>query len=463
VKSRALLAYGVGAVLGAAALAAYVGAAGCGPDAPPAAPQDARPPPAPVDAAVRPADADPPDTAVPDPTPPRPAFVPQGWELWADYRKACNIYLPTRAEVLPPPARWKPCRPDYYEGAETAVPACEEWDLVEPGQTEVGVISAYTQATLGVAGGRLLVHQFRRFPNYVTWVLLDALTGSVVNSILMADKDCYAYPASPSATASAYRASKASEAGRDDAKYGFLIAPNDPSAKTYGGPLTLRSSVAVGDTLAAETATGNVLWQGPFSNHRATALVREPDGLQPLLSFYRGDTAYIESYEGDRYVWRVARPGLPIDTWFDNGQTPMGDHFLATDDVDVAWIHKERCSGSNCAVASLFVAKHPSAGARPVARRLHADVPNGGHRLALGCGYVAARAAYADYRTQLRVTRISDGVSFLRRNEADPRWNYIQPLGVTCDHVYFIRNDPGVKYNVVRFRLDALGPPIPPE
>ncbi len=413
---------------------------------------DVPPPPPPVEAAAR-------DAAIYDPMPERPSFVPEGWELWTDYRKSCNIYTPRRREVVPPDATWRDCRSDFRAPNDSGPPACQEWDVVEPGQLRAGANSSYFASAFN--DGKVHVQQLRVFEKYATWVVVDLLTGRATNAVLIADFDkCYPAPALPSSSASVYKILRE----RANPETGYLVLPHDPMERTSGGVYVRDSSLEVGRTLVGSTEVSGV-FTGPFSNPHATKLGLTTNfALEPLLRFFRGDTAYIESYDGNHYVWQVAAPGAPVETWFDNGNDhSVSDDGLATDGQTVAWVHSQGCRDVSCSQASLMVAPYPAPGSKPSGRRLHSERPTT-NNLILGCGHIATTGGYADYRTFLRVTRISDGVSWMIRNEDNPKFNFNLPLAVTCDHVYFIRSNPeSAEFNVVKMRLDALGPQIAPD
>jgi len=404
--------------------------------------------------------------AAEEPTPPRPAFVPEGWNLWTDFRKAAQIYLPTSKAVLPPPAKWEPCRADFYPPTDSGPPPCEEWAVVEPGQTNVGTNASLRGATAHDLD-KLVVPQSRTFGGYYTLLAVKVATGEVLNGLLYASPDWFVYPSAPSETATIYRVKEAHPGPIPPV--GYLIAPHDLTAKSYGGRTATVSVPIIGETVAMSVGNG-YLSEGPFSAFERTVTFREKEGLEPIPSFYRKDTAYISSAVSYRWVWRVLRPGGAVDTWFDNlpdlSSVVLG---VATDDKDVVWHQAERCkSGKPCEGATTYTAPYPAAGTKPVGRRLrteYADID----KLVVGCGHVAATGAYADYVSMLRVTRLSDGVSFvLKKADRMGEFDYQQPIAVSCDHVYFTRVDQiarneAPRTNLVRIRLDALGPAIPPD
>lgn len=406
-----------------------------------------------------------PDSALPEPTPPRPAFVPEGWELSTEFRKAAQLYVPTRKDVLPPPAKWEPCDPVFFPDNPGGV-ACEEWAAVEPGQTGAGTMSSFSNFT-PPSGGRFLLPQMRMFATHYTWVVVDVATGEPQNALMAASQAWVANATWPSSTGSLYTIGEYGDPGPIT---GYVIAPHDPSLPRLGGsyPTASGDSFVLGDSVIGRIVAGAV-FQGPWSNPKAQRLIADPV-LQPLLSFYRGDTAYLETTGGaNRRIYQVARPRAALETWFDNAQNlTTYESNLATDGTDLTWVHYEGCTTTNpksCSLHDVHVAKMPPPGARPTGHRLRSSsllFPD----TTVGCGYIAASGGYADYLSELRVIRIADGVSFLRRQlDASKENGYTTPLAVTCEHVYVIRGPrkPDQLPNVVRIRLDALGAAIPPD
>lgn len=451
-----------GVAIGGALVAASV-AAGCDTKSVPAAPGEDAAVPDVLEATVP--DVAAPDTAVLEPTPPRPAFVPAGWELWTGFKKAAQIYVPTRKDVLPPPAKWEPCDPAFFPD-NPGGSACEEWANVEPGQTGAGTMSGFSNFTPPSAG-RFFLPQMRMFETHYTWVVVDVATGEPQNALMAASPAWVANATWPSSTGTLYTIG---EYGDPGPVTGYVLAPHDPTLPRLGGSYTTASgdSFVLGDSLLGRIVAGAV-FQGPWSNPQAQRLVADPV-LQPLLSFYRGDTAYLETTGGvNRRIYQVARPGAALETWFDNAQNLYAyESNLATDGTDLTWVHYEGCtttSAKSCSSRDVYVAKVPSPGARPIGRRVRSSsllFPD----TTVGCGYIAATGAYAAYHSELRVIRMADGVSFLRRQmDATKENGYTTPLAVTCEHVYVIRSPRRADQlpNVVRIRLDALGPAIPPD
>lgn len=403
------------------------------------------------------------DTAVPEPTPPRPEFVPEGWELWTGFKKAAQIYLPARKEVLPPPAKWEPCDPVFFPDNPGGT-TCEEWATVEPGQTGAGTMSDFSNFTPPPVG-RFFLPQMRMFGTHYTWVVVDVTTGAPLNALMAASPAWVANPSWPSATGTFYRVG---QYGTPGPVTGYVIAPHDPSLPRFVGTFDSGTSFVLGDSLLGQEVIGAV-FQGPWSNPRAQRLLADPR-LQPLIMFYRGDTAYLETTGGvNRRIYQIARPGAALETWFDNAQNLYAyESNLATDGTDLTWVHYEGCttsSAKSCSSHDVYVAKVPSPGSRPVGRRVRSSsllFPD----TTVGCGHIAASGTNKDYHSELRVIRIADGVSFLRRQmDASKEYGYTTPLAITCEHVYVIRSPQKADQlpNVVRIRLDALGPGIPPD
>jgi len=337
--------------------------------------------------------------------------------------------------------------------------------MVEAGQTRVGTNNFMAGASSGDINA-LVLPQLRTFAGYHTWLAVRVATGEVLNGLLSANPNWLAYPSAPSATATIYRVRESKNGPIP--QVGYLISPHDRRAKFYGGQTFSPGTPVIGETLAMSVGSG-YLSAGPFSAFERTVSFREVEGLEPSPGFYRGDTAYISSAASYRWLWRVLRLDGSVDTWFDNrGDESSAVLGLATDGKDLVWHRTEGCKRATpCTSATLYTSAHPAPGVQPVPRRLRTEYPYV-FKLVVGCGYVAATGGFADYRSMLRVTRLRDGVSFLRQKTETSAYNYQQPIAVSCDHVYFTRvdqiePDQPPRTNLVRIRLDALGPEIAPD
>jgi hypothetical protein len=97
--------------------------------------------------------------------------------------------------------------------------------------------------------------------------------------------------------------------------------------------------------------------------------------------------------------------------------------------------------------------------------RLRSEMANGFGTglMQLGCGF----AAWG--RTDgIRALQLSDGTSWLLLDPQGAPWRWVEPLAVTCSHLYAMVQAPlgnGGSWTstIARVRLDSLGPGIPPD
>ena len=98
-------------------------------------------------------------------------------------------------------------------------------------------------------------------------------------------------------------------------------------------------------------------------------------------------------------------------------------------------------------------------------RRLRSNVAEASwEQFAVGCGYAAKTSDRGDDQPVV-VVRLSDGQKWELKNSSfslppDQRWNWDNRIALTCDEI-FVQAIPGKRGEIVRIRLDSLGPGIP--
>lgn len=395
------------------------------------------------------------------PLPPRPSYVPDGWELWQGFEPKAGIYVPTRADLLPPPAQWKPCPNDFAPFSDT-VPLppwrCDEWATVQPGQKGVGGSFGMMGISPRLIDGRMAVPQIRVFEEgYYTWVTVDLFSGQPLAALLRAPgSEWRPFPAWPSDTGTAFDMTSEID-GRGFR--GYLVLPHGVISRPVGGRrVGDPERVRIGSSLMSDNDHGVGAWVGPWTNPRERLLLPNAGGRRGYVVFFRGDSAYTMNLGGAHASLQVARPGKPLETWFDNaGDLTVRDYAFATDDVDVVWNHYEGCVPSGtCERVSLYTSPYPKDGERPRGRRLH-SASTDSYNLVVGCGWAASTAPGAGTRPSVHVTRLSDGNKIVIGSKRAEDGYYTSPLAVTCTHVYFLREAPGTGiFNVVRVELSGL-------
>jgi hypothetical protein len=158
-------------------------------------------------------------------------------------------------------------------------------------------------------------------------------------------------------------------------------------------------------------------------------------------------------------VWQAAPGARPFVRFLGDFTQGAGD--LGTDGVDLVWTYGEGEQPNDTVYPerSIMTAPFTADPAQLQPRRLRSQpFPKvGASKYAVGCGY----AAHQGTGNNTLVVRLSDGVSWL----IDDEWPDFQPqvaIGLTCTDV-FILGKYGTQWNIARFRLDSLGPSMPPD
>jgi hypothetical protein len=142
------------------------------------------------------------------------------------------------------------------------------------------------------------------------------------------------------------------------------------------------------------------------------------------------------------------------------GDPSRGAGNLGTDGVDLVWSYGEGQGPNDTTypVRSVMTAPFTTDPAALVPRRLRSQ-PGPGvaeREWQVGCGF----AAHSQL-TEMLVVRLVDGVSWLFPLEV-PDLRLYRAIGVTCTDLFALADVHG-RTNIVRIRLDSLGPGIPPD
>ncbi|MDB4938349.1 MAG: hypothetical protein JWP87_5321, partial [Labilithrix sp.] len=89
---------------------------------------------------------------------------------------------------------------------------------------------------------------------------------------------------------------------------------------------------------------------------------------------------------------------------------------------------------------------------------------------AVGCGYATRENEVkrdGGYLPGTTIIRLSDGYGWHLPDGPGVDWGWRRPLAITCDEVFVLvaeRPTPTApaRTNIVRVRIDSLGPPMPP-
>ena len=150
----------------------------------------------------------------------------------------------------------------------------------------------------------------------------------------------------------------------------------------------------------------------------------------------------------------------PLVRWI--GDATQGAANAGTDGVDLVWSegHGKAPNESDYPERSIMTAPFTKEADQLVPRRLRSEpsAAFGGFQSVyrVGCGY----AAHSVSGKNVIIVRLADGVSWLLENGED--YYFSTPAGITCEEI-FIEGAAAGKTNILRIRLDSLGPGIAPD
>lgn len=452
--------------LGLAATALALGTAGffaCeGSGATPAPPPDAAPTAPRRDAAL---DAAPFDSGIdPDPVPPRPPGVPDGWELSTAYRKQCGFYLPPRRELFPEPIQWVPCSVDVT-GHGTSDAGTVDGGVAPCRETKVTWASkgyGDMNVTHGAmdAAGHVLLTQIRVATEGVYYVTGEA-DGPIRSATFEGRRaTCAAYPEWLSEAGSLLSVRQAGQRGTE----AILLDDGSPNHRARRLERT--------DFITPDFRHGkNKLVRfdgtvaiGPLSTLEVTHLPpwNERFGQEGFVDFVDDHFLFFNTQGGDTAIFAYTAQGTYV-TLVDDRLPSSRDSAFGTDGKVAAWVHSEGCvSGANCTSIELRTA--PFALAPLVGRRVR-SIPTTSSTMVsvVSCGRVAIESNEA-----FRIVDLSSGRAWEipRRGKG---YSFVDEkvLALTCDEVFLTVNLPVPEENLnfrgVRIRLDALGPGLAPD
>lgn len=139
---------------------------------------------------------------------------------------------------------------------------------------------------------------------------------------------------------------------------------------------------------------------------------------------------------------------------------------LGTDGHDLVWLHGSGRDGGNgpYPVDSIMTSTYTTTASGLNPRRLRSEGPCIGgiaDQSIVGCGYALRSTCAFLPSGGLLVVRLSDGRSWPLVSNNTP-WAYVDPIAITCDELFAVVSENNVG-NIVRVRLDSLGPGLAPD
>lgn len=402
-----------------------------------------------------------------------PPQIPPGWEEYTDWSCDCRFYVPKTAR--PAPIVWEPCAAG---GLPNGV-ACQ-WMTVNWTTSDPGPIGASPRGWVDPEGRVFL--RFTRFdtatPNpSVEYVVAEA-DGPAHTAIIApmnSHTGCAILDYSDMRewrvawfVAGDSEGGDISKTKHHGAIGGDIDAPHPPVLFHIVDSFHYNFSVSE-SWLGVFSTAGSTMtlysWDNLTSGIRIASAPTDPEQFAPSTLRLYGSSAFWQLNSLTRVAimaWDATRGSHALLRW--NGDSTQGAWDLGTDGQQMVWTYGQNRSPTAFATdpfptRSVMVSPFTTDPDAIRARRLRSD-PSWGYMqpYAVGCGYAARGSNTAD----LLVVRLSDGVSWTLKMNSDPRFLFGRALAVTCTEV-FANVHAGKTSQIVRIRLDSLGPGTPPD
>ncbi|MBK7585042.1 MAG: hypothetical protein IPI67_33235 [Myxococcales bacterium] len=418
------------------------------------------------------------DADAPCTPPPKPDFVPEGWDAYTDFSCAQPFYVPSSEKYLPEPILWEPCpspsllsKGCQWMKVTWAGTTSLLWNKLSPtadghalllfsrifetpgdGSTMTIVADAEGPSRFAIVAPRLATEGYA--------VLAEDLNeGQFILQARGAD----------GTTANAFDSPrKAALIGKlgelRPTLFHFEVTPSVYSWRVSG-------KLAVRGEAPALSLTAFPLDGAPAFELASPST--DPDGLPPHLPAVLGDNVLFDVGTLLSQGIMVHDPVLKTHAlvrWY--GDTSKGAYNVGTDGKDLVWTYGEVHPPTEAATRSAVSGppRSPQIRRSSSPKRLRSDPETAFDvNFVVGCGYAAHKLQPPD---GMLVVRLSDGVSWILPNNltaADKTgWHWQKGIGITCDEVFAtvaVISSPTAKlvYTVARVRLDALGPGVPPD
>ena len=383
--------------------------------------------------------------------PPKPAAVPEGWDLYTDYDPCCLLYAPTAPQYLPPPLQWTSCSAAW--------------------KADGGVCRMLDQPSAGSPTLSASVH------NGVVSLLTTELVGSVYAHVV-ADADGPVHQAMMQASGSC----GPSPQDMRDGKYvfqiynvdtfnggGFLAGDVDEFRPSFVHHFNdaITHGVVVGQLGVLDVDETDALTL--YRWDQSSKVISNPQdvGLEKSFPFFSADALF----------WgATTSTTLRVAGYTDgNGATDLlsfgadwshGAGDLGSDGKDMVWIEGSGRAGplSDFDSGSFMTSTFTTDPSHVVKRRLRSEDSKGmsASPTTVGCGY-AARSSIdgSGHVNGIRIVRISDGVSWSLVSNTTAPWIWIHPLALTCDELFAAVGTGPDTNNVARVQISSLGPGVP--
>ncbi|MBK7584426.1 MAG: hypothetical protein IPI67_30005 [Myxococcales bacterium] len=411
--------------------------------------------------------------------PPKPDFVPDGWDAYTDFSCAQPFYVPSSEKYLPEPILWEPCpspsllsKGCQWMKVTWADPTALQIAKLAPSQSGPPLLS-FMRIVRPEGGAGHSYSLVAEANGAIRFALLNPRTPQegTVDLIVDVNEDRFAVEV---AGGEGYK-----QNAFDSDRRGVLIGKLGelrPTLFHFEVTPSVYSWRVSGKLAVRGEAPALRLTAFPLDGAPAFELASpstDPDGLPPHLPVVLGDNVLFDVGTLLSQGIMVHDPVLKTQAlvrWY--GDTSKGAYNVGTDGKDLVWTYGEvhPPTGGSYEKRSVWTSPFTTDPAKLVPKRLRSDPETAFDvNFVVGCGYAAHKLQPPD---GMLVVRLSDGVSWILPNNltaADKTgWHWQKGIGITCDEVFAtvaVISSPTAKlvYTVARVRLDALGPGVPPD
>ncbi|AKU95797.1 hypothetical protein AKJ09_02461 [Labilithrix luteola] len=408
--------------------------------------------------------------------PPTGKTIPAGWSLFADYDPACGFYIPDDKAHLPEPYRWESC--SVLEAGH-GMPGPDSMDcrrMVTDWQAAEGP-NLLVESAAEVVDGKARL-EVTRIVGDIGYVVVADADGPVHNSLLLTG-GCGIKPGSMNGGKAVYRIYDSDNDFTIGGAIGGSVDSLQPVVylpKGHRSTSTFSQQFDIGARyLVEEVGSADPVYALDSMTQIATIAVA-PEDFGMIYAGYRfsGDDVFWEGGTSIRSavkVWTRAGGVKTLVGW-PNDYTRSASG-IGTDGVDMVWLEENGLISEGIySDYQVWTAKYSTDPAAVATNKRHVLADTLGsysERFVVGCGYAAiAIHPNTDWGQAygVRVVRLADGVSWTVYNESAPQVSDLviqRPLAVTCDEVFARGLSKRTDDELVRIRIDSLGPGIAPQ
>jgi hypothetical protein len=360
---------------------------------------------------------------------------------------------------------WEPCAPNVRPQGIVCRQVKINWTEAPLNKGNVGV--EFKRAWVHGSDVTLMIGRWAPEGVYTMFADVDGLVQNAILSIYPGSCPVY-----PDDVHDGYYVYKVFEGTRGGALAGRLgeLRPTFVYESTAFGAENWVYAVGAPGVVRNSASIDLLSWKVPYAPPTPVASPETEGGLKQNYPFFFKDTLFWASDTlpiNKQKVWTVQ--GGAKDFISFGADSSRGAADLGTDGIDMAWVQGSNRSDPNgiFPVVDLMTAPYTTDPAllKPRKIRSISGSPFGTAPVVVGCGFAARRThlltgADGGWEAHVMLVRIADGQTWLLPGGPDPSWYYDAPIAITCNEVFLYAHTP--TQQIIRIRLDSLGPGSPP-